>query len=85
MLFEYKFNKYRVRGGRGVLENIERGSQSKKGWEPLVYTNHRNQNQAHLISLIAEANLVDKGGMDNRPSALGYRFSLVFHADHIVC
>ena len=34
----------------------------------------------HLISLIAEANLVDERGMDNRPSALGNRFSPVFQA-----
>ena len=35
----------------------------------------------HLISLIAEANLVDERGINN----LGNRFSPVFDADHVVC
>ena len=38
-----------------------------------------------IDQLNCRGNLVDEAGMNNRPSALGNRFSPVFHAEHVVC
>ena len=54
--------------GAAVLQNI--GGRILSGFCALP----------HLISKIAKANLVDETGMNIKPSALGNRFSPVFHA-----